>query len=168
MKATPIPPHIADHLEYRDGELWWAQRNPGRQVNKPVGTGNGRGYLRVRFEGKNYLIHRVIWFLCHGPIPDAMSVDHVDADSTNNRIENLQLLTNKANARKGALQTKRNNNTSGVTGVYWDKEREKWHSQIQVNGKLIFLGRYDTKAEAATARAKAELQYFPNAFKHRQ
>lgn len=47
-------------------------------------------------------------------------------------------------------------NKSGVTGVSWDKQREKWVAQIIFKGKHYNLGRYDNKEDAIKARKYAE------------
>ena len=57
-------------------------------------------------------------------------------------------------------QNKRSNNTSGYTGVLWDKAKNKWMARIKVNYKQIFLGYYDTLEEAIKVREQAEIRYF--------
>lgn len=52
------------------------------------------------------------------------------------------------------------NNKSGITGVVWDKSRQKWVAQIYLKGRCIHLGRYDSKEEAAQARKDGEKKYF--------
>lgn len=47
-------------------------------------------------------------------------------------------------------------NTSGVKGVVWDKERQKWKAQIEFKGKRYYLGRHDKKEDAIEARKEAE------------
>lgn len=47
-------------------------------------------------------------------------------------------------------------NTSGVTGVTWDKSKEKWMAQIVFKGKTYNLGRYLNKEDAVKARKEAE------------
>ena len=47
-------------------------------------------------------------------------------------------------------------NTSGVRGVYFDPEREKWVASIGFQGRQYPLGRFDTLEEAADARTRAE------------
>lgn len=44
------------------------------------------------------------------------------------------------------------NNTSGHTGVYFEKNRNKWIANVKVNGKNKKLGRYATLEEAIYAR----------------
>lgn len=51
-------------------------------------------------------------------------------------------------------------NTSGVTGVSWDKSRNKCLAQIVFQGKKYHLGRFDKKEDAVEARKKAEEKYF--------
>ena len=52
------------------------------------------------------------------------------------------------------------NNTSGKTGVSWNKSRMKWEAYIWHNKKKIFLGGYLSKEEAIAARKEAEIKYF--------
>lgn len=54
--------------------------------------------------------------------------------------------------RKGKLAT---NNTSGVRGVSWHTGRQKWYARMEVNGRTVSLGYYDTIEDAAKARQEA-------------
>ncbi|WP_195264571.1 AP2 domain-containing protein [Clostridium sp. 1001275B_160808_H3] len=47
-------------------------------------------------------------------------------------------------------------NTSGITGVTWDKSKGKWMAQIVFKGKSYYLGRYENKEDAVKARKEAE------------
>ena len=77
-----------------------------------AGTKRSDGYWRVG-TNKEY-VHRMIWKLFNGEIAGGMSIDHIDGNPSNNRIENLRLATHKDNMRN----TKRNkSNKSGVNGV---------------------------------------------------
>lgn len=51
-------------------------------------------------------------------------------------------------------------NTSGVTGVRWDKSRNKWVASIIFKKKTYYLGRYKNKEDAIKARKEAEEKYF--------
>ena len=83
--------------------------------------------------------------------------DHIDRNPLNNRRSNLRKCTQQENHYNHSLRI---DNTSGVTGVYWDALRGKWVSHIGINGKTKFLGRFDTKDEAIKVRLQAELKYF--------
>lgn len=53
-------------------------------------------------------------------------------------------------------------NKSGIKGVTWDSNRNKWIAQIRFRGKKYYLGRYEDKEDAAKARMEAEEQLFGN------
>ena len=86
----------------------------------------------------------------------SLQVDHIDHDRLNNRIENLRLVTNSINGKNTKMHK---NNTTGVTGVTFDKNRNKYKAQIVVNHKLDNLGRFNTFEEAVQARLQAEIKY---------
>lgn len=48
---------------------------------------------------------------------------------------------------------------SGVTGVSWSNACQKWSAHLQVNGKHIHLGVFDTVSDAVMARREAEKRY---------
>lgn len=54
------------------------------------------------------------------------------------------------------------NNTSGVTGVMWDKSKNKWIAVIYFQKKRYYLGRYINKQDAINARKEAEQKYHKN------
>lgn len=54
----------------------------------------------------------------------------------------------------------RETNTSGATGVWYDKSRGKWCAEIMFKKKKYYLGRYGTKEEAEEARKTAEEKVF--------
>lgn len=54
----------------------------------------------------------------------------------------------------------RSTNTSGITGVWWDKQKELWCGEIVFQNRKIFLGRYRNKYDAEDARLEAEDYYF--------
>lgn len=68
-------------------------------AGSPVKASKGsNGYRLLKLLGKTYRLHRVVWMLHNGPIPDGMEVDHIDRNVENNRIENLRLATKSQNA----------------------------------------------------------------------
>lgn len=58
------------------------------------------GYLLIGVGKRACSVHRVIWVLAHGAIPDGYEVDHINNIRTDNRLENLQLLSYGENNRK--------------------------------------------------------------------
>jgi hypothetical protein len=47
-------------------------------------------------------------------------------------------------------------NTSGRTGVTWDKNHNKWMAKIKVDQKTVNLGRFSDFNDAVKAREAAE------------
>lgn len=56
---------------------------------------------------------------------------------------------------KISVRTIRSANSSGVTGVYYDKARSKWCAEVMFKRKKYFLGRYYHFGDAVCARKKA-------------
>lgn len=57
-------------------------------------------------------------------------------------------------------QGKSRYNTSGRTGVYYLKSKNKWRASITVNNKVIYLYQGSSFEEACRVREEAELKYF--------
>lgn len=79
-----------------------------------VGNKTPRGYYETSVNGKKYLTHRIVWELFNGGILEGMTIDHIDGNPSNNKIENLRLATKMENARNSK---KRSHNKTGHTGV---------------------------------------------------
>jgi hypothetical protein len=60
-------------------------------------------YERVRFatsEGqRRCLVHRLVWFVARGPIPDGLEINHGDGNKRHNAIGNLELTTGGGNMK---------------------------------------------------------------------
>ena len=117
-----------------------------------AGGQDGKGYTRFSIDGKSYLAHRLAWLYVNGVFP-IDQIDHLNHDRLDNRIANLRCVTHKENGKNQSLYK---NNSSGVTGVNWDKSRGKWYSCIMVDGKTKSLGRHIELSDAVMARVSAE------------
>lgn len=96
---------------------------------------------------KHIYIHQLVAmaFLNHKPDgTQKLVVDHINNNKLDNRLENLQVITNRENSRRV-----QGSYTSNYKGVSWDKSKNKWVAQIQINGKRCFLGRFDNELEAS-------------------
>ena len=67
---------------------------------------NHNGYLRIGLGGhkqqKWFFVHRLVYETFIGPIPEGMQVNHIDENKTNNRVDNLNLMTPKENTNWGS------------------------------------------------------------------
>lgn len=103
---------------------------------------------------EGYFMHRMVM----GITDKGLVVDHIDHNGLNNQKNNLRIITQSQNMmNRSSLQT---NNKSGYQGVCWDKRRNKWKSYIKINRKLINLGRFKDKEEAARAYDKKAKELF--------
>jgi len=112
------------------------------------------GYSRVMLGNTAYLAHRLAWLYIYGYMPNF--IDHIDGNRSNNIITNLREVTSQENQRNLTIAS---NNTSGATGVSFNKERSKWEAKIQVDGKTINLGRFSDIGDAILARKQGEVKY---------
>jgi len=87
---------LVDHVEYKDGGLYWTTKQSGRRVGGRVGgVDSYHGYRRFKFQGKTYKEHRVIFYLFNGYWPKM--IDHIDRNPLNNYVENLRDCTPREN-----------------------------------------------------------------------
>lgn len=138
---------------YRGGELVNKHGEPIRHINK-------RGYVRARIKRVEVLVHRAIWILHNGAIPSGLVVDHINGNRIDNRIENLQLLTDRQNAAK--IKSNKSN-TSGFRGVREmpsGKNARRWAAQVRFNKKQLHLGRFSCPISAGFAAHRKRLDLF--------
>jgi len=91
--------------------------------------------------------HHFAWFWVNGNV-EINQIDHINQDKSDNRISNLRNVNDQKN--KFNLKAK---------GYYFNKAAKKYHSQIQINYKVKFLGHYDTPEEARQAYLNAKQKY---------
>ena len=109
-------------------------------------------YLKVGLykEGslKTFQIHILVamTFLNHTPCGFKLVVDHIDNDKLNNKLSNIQIVTNRENSTKD-----KKGGTSKYLGVSYSKKNRNWVSMIYVNNKATYLGAYDTEERASIA-----------------
>lgn len=144
-------------FEYVAGNLVWRESTSSRaRKGKVAGCMQPTGYIRIGYHGAFYYAHRIIWEMFNGPIPEGMEIDQINHIHNDNRIENLSLATVAENRRN---YPKSSRNTSGVTGVYWDKTYKKWVAKICVNHKRLTIGYFHDFNSAVAARKSAEKHY---------
>lgn len=115
---------------------------------------NNHGYV---FSAKDkVLMHRLVT-----NCPDNLLPDHIHGEKSrnDNRKSNLRIVSHGQNS----MNVKpRSDNTSGTTGISWDKRSNKWVVRIMVGGKNIYLGYFDKGDldKAIQARLDGEQKYF--------
>lgn len=111
--------------------------------------GNGTGYnyviLTLDKKRRNIKVHRAVMLAFHGY--KDMDVDHINGDTRDNRLENLEYVTHRENVRRGR--------TSAKSGRVWplgvSKRHKKFRAHCSYKGQKFNLGTYDTPEEAHDA-----------------
>lgn len=125
------------------GNLLARLKKPHRPIGKIIGSLSQSGYFCVEVDSYHERVHRLIWIMHNGSIPPKMVIDHINRVRTDNRIENLRLVTARENTRNIPLHHK---NTSGFSGVRLDK-RGRWIVNLNLH-----IGAFALKEDAVAAR----------------
>jgi len=131
------------------------------QYKAEVGSHYAAGRVRREDKTTYAYLHRVI-----KNFPDKLKVDHWDNNTLNNTDDNLRIVTNAQNMqnRKG----RNSNNTSGIRGVSFNKEKQKWKAQLEVNGVQKHIGYFLYEKDAKEAIEKARIEHHPYSIKQEE
>lgn len=165
MKHKELLPIAVLHecFEYKDGYLFWKHRpvehfnsvkaqrisNTRHPIGSPAYSLGANGYYSLQFAYKGqpqiFLMHRVIWAMFNGEIPEDTQIDHEDTYPSNCKISNLRLATHGKNMMNSSMPV---TNTSGVKGVCKSPTAGKWMAYLSHNNKQVCLGTYNSIVEA--------------------
>jgi hypothetical protein len=119
------------------------------RILKPVITS---GYPRVLLhkdkKQTSRYIHQLVAevFLNHTPNGHTLVVNHINFDKLDNRVENLEIVTQRENVNRKHLKS-----SSQYTGVYWSKTNKRWIATLSTKGKHKYLGSYNCEFKAHLA-----------------
>lgn len=136
----------------KSGVLTWRVSRGRVRPGVIAGEQTKLGYRVLRVDGVRFSCHRAIYKMAHGVDPGSYDVDHINGNPSDNRIENLRLVSHGQNMRNGKL---RKNNTTGRRGVVWRAELGKYQAQITFRGRNNYLGLFDSADEASDAYERA-------------
>jgi len=128
---------------------------PNANNGDVAGSINSCGYIGIVVNRKLYLAHRLVFLYLFGYMPEN-GIDHINRDRKDNRISNLREVSHSCNMKNAGMLK---NNKSGITGVYFCNNKNKWIAQIKINKKNIVLGRHKSFNDAVVSRFKAEQDY---------
>lgn len=129
---------------------WKVKRKPRINPGDIAGNRNSStGYWEIKFNGKIYKRHRLIYWFVNKTLPDhPMVIDHIKGVEFGDGVDNLQIATRQQNNQK-TKQSKKN--SSGFRGVSFKSENGKWVAQCSINGKRVHIGLYDSPEDASVA-----------------
>ena len=113
---------------------------------------NRYGYVCIRINTVLYLAHRLAFLYVEGYFPEH-EIDHKNRNGSDNHWGNLREVSHQCNLRNTG---NRIDSTSGVKGVHWFKQKQKWLAHIMVTGIHKRLGIYEDFNDAVLARLAAE------------
>ena len=130
---------IVDNADYHlvSKHKWYA-----RKIGKSFYAGR-TSYKRGK--KTNVHIHRVIM-----KTPIGFDTDHLNGNGLDNRRKNLRICSHAKNMSNRPKKNK--NNTSGSSGVYWNKSAKKWQAQVSRKGRFFYLGVFSSKRKATIIR----------------
>lgn len=144
------------HYDPETGQFRWLVKFSRQQPGGTAGTRDAHGYKVIRVDCRLYKAHRLAWLYVHGAWP-AKGIDHINRQRDDNRITNLREACQSMNTMNQGVRL---NSRSGVTGVVWREDRQKWTAQIRIGYRMVHLGVFKSKDDAAAARKKAEAAFF--------
>lgn len=129
----------------------------GRRVKPGSVAGHRKrdGYIRIRIDGEPYRAHRLAFVFMTGECPEF--IDHINGDTSDNRIGNLRECTVAQNQHNQKPQKGR---SSKFKGVSWAKRDRRWTSAIKAYGIRKHLGSFTSEIDAAMAYDKAASELF--------
>ena len=125
---------------------------------------NSKGYydvgLRKDNQRKTHQVHRLVCFAFCNNDNDYNVVDHIDRNRINNHFLNLRWATESMNQRNTTI---RNDNTSGIKGVYFKAVRNSWVAQWNNNdgnhySKSFSIKKYGDQAKQHAINKRLEME----------
>lgn len=107
----------------------------------------GYNFVRIAKNGKqhNCSVHRLVYEAFNGKIPEGMQVNHINEVKTDNRLDNLNLMTPKENSNWGTgIERQRIQMINGKKSkpvLQYDKDGnfiKEWPSLSEINRQLGF------------------------------
>lgn len=126
----------------------------GRRVREKILSQNFKdnGYLMVSLSMNGKLISKTVHslvamaFLNHAPCAQKLVVDHINNIRHDNRVENLQLISQRENSSKNPRGS-----CDKYIGVIYKRCQERFVADIRINMKKVRIGTFNTAKEASKA-----------------
>lgn len=150
---SPTPERVREVFRYDPDTGDFSRRRRGRGPLPRPGT----KWRAMALDGQSHQVTYLIWLYVFSRTPSG-TIDHINTDASDNRMANLREIPfagNVQNQRRAHRQ-----NRSGVLGVE-HIESGRWRARINVGGRYLHLGVFDTKDEASAAYHAAKRQHHP-------
>jgi hypothetical protein len=147
---------VLEMFSYENGKLFWRKKTSRKTVvgNEAGTVRKNDGYRQIMIDYCTYRTHRLVYMYHHGFMPEI--IDHINQNPADNRIENLRIANRAENAQNCKL---RPDNTSGVKGVTWCKNKRKWSARLYADSRCVNLGRFAKMQDAVAVVMAARIQF---------
>ena len=138
---------------FRDGRIQHLDKRSKSKVWKDKKANDCEGYLKTDINGKKVFVHTIIALCYLGIKPEGKQIDHINSIRNDNRVENLQYISQSENNLK-----KTTKNGKPIKGTQ-KTPSGRFQVRLYINKKRTCLGTYDTEEKAIEIyiQAKAKL-----------
>jgi hypothetical protein len=102
IKSSREIPDLPDYFITKDGKILSSRKNIIRKE-----TIHTNGYIYYQINKKSYVAHRLVYKTYIGKIKKGYVIDHINGNKTDNRLDNLEMVTSKENTKRWAERTKK-------------------------------------------------------------
>jgi hypothetical protein len=142
------------------GLFFWKVTLGSRARAGDMAGSRSNGYIKIGVDGTQFSAHRLAWVYQYGAMADeGMDIDHIDGDKSNNKIQNLRLVSRAHNSQNRVVA--QSSSRVRVLGVSSRKAIRRYSAQIMIGKKNKHLGYFDTVEEAHQAYLSAKCQLHP-------
>jgi hypothetical protein len=153
-------PIYSEYFAYPEtGEVFSTKQGRLRKIKpETINTGYKRFVITENGKVIHYLVSRFVYECATRKPLNDREIDHKDLNKSNNSIDNLRVANDSLNSIHRP-KYKKGKYSSQYIGVAWDKQRNKWHAYLSVNGKKHCAGFFDSEEEAAKARNRLAVAF---------
>lgn len=139
---------------------WKISKQGNKGVGSMAGAPDPRGYIRLKINSHTYHAHRLVFlYICGIVLPSDIFVDHINGNTSDNRLKNLRLSSNQQIQFNSKLNLK---NKLSCKNICYIKDRNKYRVTLAINGKNRILGHFEDIELAKFIAKEARSKYHGN------
>lgn len=146
MRTVPIKDYEKSYTINELGEVYSNLSN--RYLKGYILNGYKSIGLSNNGKCKHYFLHRLLYQAFKGDLIEGLVIDHIDNNTLNNALDNLQQTTQRHNCSKDQFRQER---TSKHIGVYKEVNRKGFRAEITYGKKQFVIGSFDNEQDASNA-----------------
>lgn len=141
---------LRQHLSYDEtsGNFFRKTKTGTAKIGDIAGWIEPHGYRKISIGSRKYYAHRCAFLYMTGAWPTD-DIDHIDGNPSNNAWSNLRQVPHAVNLQN--LKSARKDNKTGLLGVSFHKQANKFVAYIAVDGRQFYLGLFASEQEAFDA-----------------